>query len=193
MDQSLPPEARFVWRDAGLDELAVRSLQVTDLDAVADVVRRGEGYTLASLPTLQSVRADLEGFGENADKQGVIATGTGDSLAAFLLFFERDRSRNRFEGDLIGRLPASLFPPDGRFLQVYELWVAPALRDRGVATALKQVLEAIARNRGVSMIYTVTEVVHATARRLNSRLGYSEVYRGPMWDEVERVALAKRL
>jgi hypothetical protein len=43
------------------------------------------------------------------------------------------------------------------------------------------------------MVYTVTEVVHAAARRLNARLGYSEIYRGPMWDEVERVALAKYL
>jgi len=192
MGQPLPPEAWIVWRNAGLNDLALRGLQATDLDTVADVIRRGEGYTLASLPTLQSVRSDLEGFGGDADKRGFIAIAAGGSVAAFLLFFERDRSRNRFEGDLIGRLPARLFPIDGRFLQVYELWVVPA-RGRGVATALKRVLEAIAQAEGVGMLYTVTEVVHATARRLNARLGYSEVYRGPMWDDVERVALVKRL
>ena len=41
------------------------------------------------------------------------------------------------------------------------------------------------------MIYTVTETTHQAVLTLNEQLGYLEVYRGPMWDDVERVGLAK--
>jgi hypothetical protein len=40
---------------------------------------------------------------------------------------------------------------------------------------------------------TVTESTHQTVLDLNAQLGYVEVYRGPMWDRVERVGLAKYL
>ena len=62
-----------------------------------------------------------------------------------------------------------------------------------MARALKRVLEAEAAARGVRMIYTVTEATHRAVLDLNAQLGYVEVYRGPMWDAVERVGLAKYL
>jgi hypothetical protein len=43
------------------------------------------------------------------------------------------------------------------------------------------------------MIYTHTEERHAHVLALNQKLGYREVRRGPIWDDVIRVSLVKYL
>ena len=48
-------------------------------------------------------------------------------------------------------------------------------------------------HRQVGAIYTHTEAVNGHVIALNKKLGYREIYRGPMWDDIERVALLKRL
>lgn len=117
-----------------------------------------------------------------------------DRLDAFLLYVLRNRLTDPFgDGNIPGVLPPSLFPPDGCFMQVFDLWVDPELRRTGVGRTLKRMLEAVAAARHVGMIYTVTESDHTAVLGLNLELGYVEIYRGPMWDRVERVSLAKYL
>jgi|SRR5579862_4918720 len=94
---------------------------------------------------------------------------------------------------LFHELPDALFPPDGRFCEIFQLWVDPAYRRRGLATRLKEQVETESRRRGVGMIYTHTEERNLHVIELNRRLGYHEVRRGPIWDEVRRVSLVKRL
>ena len=84
-------------------------------------------------------------------------------------------------------------PADGAFCEVFQLWVDPAWRRRRIGTTLKLVAEADARRRGVGMIYTHTEERNAHVIELNEKLGYYAVRRGPIWDEVVRVSLVKRL
>lgn len=86
-----------------------------------------------------------------------------------------------------------LFPADGRFCDIFQLWVDPAYRRQGLGSRLKQMVEDEAVLRHVGAIYTHTEAVNAHVITLNKKLGYEEIYRGPMWDEIERVALLKRL
>jgi len=43
------------------------------------------------------------------------------------------------------------------------------------------------------MIYTHTEHTNTHVLALNEKLGYHEVRRGPIWDEIERVSLVKYL
>ena len=191
MDRKLPPGADAIWRAAGLADLAVRPLRPTDLGAVSEALARGEGYTATGPPeTAEEIKASFAGFGDSDAKAGFVV----ESPLAFLTYLERNRLTEAFPtGGGLGALAPAVFPPDGRFLHLYDLWVDPAIRRRGVARALKLLLEAEAAARGIAMIYTVTETTQRAVLELNAQLGYVEVYRGPMWDSVERVGLAKRL
>jgi ribosomal protein S18 acetylase RimI-like enzyme len=191
VNHALPDEAAAIWRAAGLEDRSLRVLRPSDLDAVAAALARSEGYTPTGPPeTVAEIRESLAGFGQSDARSGFIVA----EPLAFLNYLDRNRLTDNFPaGGGLGDVPASVFPPDGRFLHLYDLWVDPSIRRRGVARALKLVLEAEAAARGVGMIYTVTEATHRAVLDLNAQLGYVEVCRGPMWDAVERVGLAKYL
>jgi ribosomal protein S18 acetylase RimI-like enzyme len=191
VNHTLPSNADAIWRSAGLEDLSLRVLRPSDLDAVAAALARSEGYTPTVPPeSAAEIRASLAGFGEGDARAGFIVANP----LAFLNYLDRNRLTDDFPaGGGPGDLPPTVFPPDGRFLHLYDLWIDPSIRRRGVARALKRVLEAEAAARGVRMIYTVTEATHRAVLDLNAQLGYVEIYRGPMWDPVERVGLAKRL
>jgi GNAT superfamily N-acetyltransferase len=180
----------------GLD---VRALKPGDIEPIAVILAEAEGYTVtggadASLFDLDAMRRSLSGFAGDADKDGLVVEDATGAIAAFLLFRWRNRLTESFaDGDIIGDLSADLFPADGAFLQIHDLWVRPDHRRRGVARILKLAVEPIAAARRVQMIYTVTEADHAAVLNLNAALGYEAIYTGPMWDEVPRVALVKRL
>ncbi len=87
----------------------------------------------------------------------------------------------------------SAFPPDGRFCEIFNLWVDPAYRRKGLATRLKLEMEAEARRRGIQMIYTHTEEANSHVIELNLKLGYHPIRTGPLWDAVPRVSLVKWL
>lgn len=101
--------------------------------------------------------------------------------------------------DVVDRWPmfqtisTDLFPQDGRFCSIFQLWVDPAYRRQGLGSQLKQMVEAEVVCRQVRAIYTHTEATNEHVITLNKKLGYVQIYRGPMWDEIERVALLKRL
>jgi ribosomal protein S18 acetylase RimI-like enzyme len=189
---------RDTWRKQEIaPDLALRRVRGGDLTEMATVLSRGEGYTLPAGATsfdLDEVREGLAGFAADESRLGFVACEPSGALAGFSLLVMRNRLTDTHPvGDVLSRLPASAFPPDGRFLQVYDLWVSPSWRRRGVATALKRVMEAQARVLNLSCLLTFTEASHAAVLHLNAKLGYRAVYQGPMWDDVERVALIKDL
>lgn len=181
----------------GTAGLELRPLRPEDLAEIARALQKGEGYTLAKgerLPALQTVRRSLANYGVDGIHAGLVASAADGATKAFLLYVLGDRSSGMFGADnLIMRLPASAFPPNGRFLQIHDLWVSPEWRRQRVASALKSALEAVVRANDLEMIYTVTEATHTAAMRLNAGMGYRAIYTGPMWDDVERVALVKWL
>jgi GNAT superfamily N-acetyltransferase len=179
--------------------LGVRGLKPDDIEPIAAILAKAEGYTVAaaadaSLFALETIRRTLSGFAAGGDNEGLVVEDAAGAIAAFLLYRFRNRLTETFAADdTLGALSPDLFPADGAFLQIHDLWVRPDHRRRGVATALKLALEPVAAARRVQMIYTVTEADHTAVLGLNAALGYGAIYAGPMWDEVPRVALVKRL
>jgi ribosomal protein S18 acetylase RimI-like enzyme len=196
---TLPETVRTAWAGQSLGAaLALRPARRSDFAWMAKILSIGEGYTLPAGSTAfdaQDMEQSLATLAADDLLLGLVADDLATRTAAgFLLGIRRNRLIDVHPpGHILSRLPASLFPANGRFLQVYDLWIDPAWRRRGLASALKLMLEAQARDLGAACILTYTEATHTTARRLNARLGYREVYEGPMWDEVDRVALIKRL
>jgi ribosomal protein S18 acetylase RimI-like enzyme len=90
-------------------------------------------------------------------------------------------------------LDRHLFQADGRFLEIFQLWVHLDYRRQGLATQLKKKLEEEALFHDVNLIYTHTEESNHHVIQLNTKLGYKEVRRGPVWDSVIRVSLIKHL
>ena len=106
------------------------------------------------------------------------------------LFNEPGNEANRF---LFRFLDRTIFPEDGRFCEVFQLWVAPAYRRQGIATLLKLHIEEEARQRAFWMIYTHTEAQNEHVIELNRKLGYQIVRCGPIWDDILRTSLVKWL
>ncbi len=178
--------------------IIVTDLSLADLDEAVAILSRGEGYTGTSVPHLlepRRLRSRLLPFIESEAHGAWKATIAGRSDAAGLLFFlHSNRLRDVLEPtDVLGKLKPSLFPPSGDFVQIFDLWIASEFRRLGMASALKDRLERYAESRNIAMLYTVTESDNEPARSLNKKLGYVELYTGPMWDEVPRTALAKYL
>ncbi|MCU6794979.1 GNAT family N-acetyltransferase [Paenibacillus sp. WQ 127069] len=94
---------------------------------------------------------------------------------------------------MYNELDRTLFQSDGRFLEIFQLWVHPDYRRAGLATQLKSKLEEEAQYHNVNLIYTHTEAVNDHVIELNKKIGYQEVRRGPIWDDIIRVSLIKQL
>jgi ribosomal protein S18 acetylase RimI-like enzyme len=179
---------------ADLDFLACADVTV-DLEDEGVIVRQSEVEVLANRPVY---RQKIARFVTAADKCVWICEDPASGLPVGMIMghFRDRRSEafDEFESDWIFRaLDDNLFPADGRFCEVFQLWVHPDYRRQGLGTRLKQQLEIEARQRGVSMIYTHTRQCNQHVIALNKKLGYQEVRRGPIWDEVIRVSLVKRL
>jgi 8-oxo-dGTP pyrophosphatase MutT (NUDIX family) len=109
-----------------------------------------------------------------------------------ILYRLRNRLTESFNNnEVFGQLEARLFPEDGRFCEIFQLWVDPAYRRQGIARRLKTHLETECGRRGVQMIYTHTLATNQPVLNLNRQLGYVEVRRGSIWDDAIRVSLVK--
>ena len=198
MRTQLPNLVDEAWRaDAAGAQLSLRAVDESDFAEIAAILALAEGYTTpADAPyDAAEVKAEIDRRAAGGWLLGLAACETTTrTLVAFLLYLTRDKLRETFpEGDILARLPNGEFPSDGRFLQVYDLWVSPACRRRGLGAALKRAMEAHARALDFACLLTFTEATNAHVLRLNAQLGYRAIYEGPMWDAVPRVALIKRL
>ena len=171
-----------------------------DLDFLVAVDLEDEGCASTYMESwgaqeLAEHRAKIAAFLSDDDKAAWVGedTDTG-ALVGTTLWRFRNRLRETFEGwSIFPELDASLFPPDGAFCEIFQLWVAPEFRRRGLATSLKRHAEAESLRRGVSLIYTHTEERNTHVLAMNHKLGYHEIRRGPIWDEIVRVSLIKPL
>lgn len=115
-------------------------------------------------------------------------------LIAITLWRHRNRLSEEFAAwSIFPQLAENLFPADGGLCEIFNLWVAPDHRRQGLATHLKQQAEWEAQRRGIMLMYTHTEERNSHVIKMNLKLGYREVRRGPMWDEAVRVSLIKPL
>ena len=95
--------------------------------------------------------------------------------------------------DFLCGLNEPLLSDGARFCEVFNLWVHPDYRRQRLATSLKLQLETESRRRGVTLIYTNTELANTHVIALNEKMGYRKIRQGPIWNDVIRVSLVKQL
>lgn len=179
--------------------LQLRNASEDDLEFLIKLDLDDEGYTPGVDETpvdLEKHRAKITRFVHDSDKAAWVFedTETYEQVGGILCWFrdlkvesESAPSWNFFDSI------RQFLPNNGRFCEVFNLWVAPGVRRQGLATKLKQQLEIESRHRGIEMIYTNTELTNPHVIELNLKLGYREIRRGPIWDEIERISLVKDL
>lgn len=70
---------------------------------------------------------------------------------------------------------------DGPVAQLEELYVVPALRDRGTGTRILQACRGIARDAGAPEMHINVDEVDADTRRFYERHGFATVEEGTDW------------
>lgn len=180
----------------------IRKAVLADLDFLVKADLDNEGIT-SIFPTSLSAQELVE----HRDKIANFITSENEAawvcedeishrLAGTIMYCFRDRlhdeptEANEF---LFRFIDDDWLPADGRFCEVFNLWIDPSYRRQDLATRLKQHMEAEARSRGFKMIYTHTEERNQHVIALNQKLGYQEIRRGPIWDSIIRVSLVKTL
>ena len=178
----------------------LREATSINLDFIVAIDLKDEGVTFphmaeATPKEVAEHRSKIAAFIADSDKAAWVYEDTETGrLVGLTLWRYRNRLQEAFEGwDIFPQLDETLFPSDGAFCEIFQLWVASEYRRRGLATALKQQAETESLRRGVYALYTHTEERNTHVIEMNHQLGYQEVRRGPIWDEVVRVSLIKRL
>jgi GNAT superfamily N-acetyltransferase len=178
----------------------MRIATVEDLEFVVRV----DLSTYESPPSLTEAerrahREKIRPYVTDPDKGAYLEEVDGVPVGAILARFrdlsaEDDGPANRLLLERVfAEIDPSWMPADRRFTEVFNLWVAPEHRRRGIATRLKRRLEEESRRRGIGLVYTHTDDDHAHVVALNEKLGYVVVRRGTIWDDVVRVSLVKRV
>ncbi|MDQ2800435.1 MAG: GNAT family N-acetyltransferase [Armatimonadota bacterium] len=180
--------------------ITLREATLADLDFIVEVDLKDEGVTVSHMAEagreeLAEHRRKIAAFLSDEDKAAwVYEDADTERLVGIILWRYRNRRLETFEGwSIFPELDVRLFPPDGAFGEIFQLWVDTAFRRRGLATSLKKQAESESLRRGVKLLYTHTEERNAHVIEMNRNLGYREVRRGPIWDEVVRVSLIKLL
>ncbi len=180
----------------------IRPATLADLDFLVRVDRSEEGYTITSPiqwteEEIENHREKIAGFVRDPNQGAWVfeKNATSQWIGAILcrfrdLLHEEKSEANEF---LFRYLPADWIPPDGRFCEVFDLWIDPHYRRRGLATHLKRHIEKESLRRGIKLMYTHTEERNEHVIALNIKLGYREIRRGPIWDEIVRVSFIKEL
>lgn len=179
----------------------IRRAVYEDLNFLVETDLLGDGYTInpndppMSLDDLESHRNKILSFVLSLHDCGWIAEDEekGEKVGMVLaryrdIYNEPDSEANQF---LFRYIDKTMIPDDGRFCEMFQLWVAPALRRQGIATRLKLQVEQEARQRGIHMIYTHTETRNQHVIDMNLKLGYQIIRCGPMWDDISRTSLVK--
>lgn len=180
--------------------LTLRKVTSTDLSFIVEIDLKDEGVTFPHLAEagpeeLAEHRNKIAAFISDHDKAAWVYEDTDTKrLIGIILWRYRNRLQEAFEEwSIFPQLNENLFSSDGAFCEIFQLWVAPDFRRRGFASVLKQQAETESLRCGVYSLYTHTEECNTHVIEMNLKLGYREVRRGPIWDEVVRVSLIKQL
>jgi GNAT superfamily N-acetyltransferase len=101
----------------------------------------------------------------------------------------------RRDGTPVGCCALQRNPESGlEGVELKRMYVDPAARGTGVANALLEAAEKLARGLGAPQIYLETGTRQPEARRVYERNGYTEIPKYPPWVDMElSVTYAKRL
>lgn len=181
--------------------IKIRRAVLEDLDYLIEIDLLGDGYSInpdeapMSSSDLETHRVKILSYVQSLNNCGWIAEdGANGEKAGMILaryrdiYNEPDEEANRF---LFRYIDKTVFPNNGRFCEVFQLWVAPSYRRLGIATKLKLQIEEEARLRDTHMVYTHTETRNQHVINMNIKLGYQIIRCGPMWDDISRTSLVK--
>lgn len=111
-----------------------------------------------------------------------------------IMFLFRNMNDPTFQHfGIYDKFERSIFPTDGKVCEIFQLWVAPEERRKGIATELMKNAEEISRDNNIQMIYTHTESINNHVVELCEKLGYKTIRTGTLNDEVIRVSQIKHL
>ncbi|MEF3305750.1 GNAT family N-acetyltransferase [Paenibacillus sp. GYB003] len=171
-----------------------------DIEFLARIDLKADGYYATpedgppwSPDAFKEHRDKIAKFVTEPDKGTVIALDADGAPAGAIQYEVANRDAVYPWRTAFHELDRGLFQSDGRFLKIFNVWVRPDCRRRGLATTLKRKAEDAAAEFGVNLVYTHTLATNAHVIELNEKMGYRVVRRGPIWDEHERVSLIKRL
>ncbi len=178
--------------------LHLREATMNDHEFLVRIDLKDEGITVTD-----KVEMTIEEIVEHSNKiksfitdedKGVFVIKDNDLNKQVGMIMYSIRNRNYVEPYTIhNELDRNLFQEDGRFMEIFQLWIDEQYRRLGFATKLKLQLEKVCKIHKVNLIYTHTEETNYHVIELNHKLGYQEVRRGPIWDDVIRVSLIKRI
>lgn len=176
----------------------IRKAGITDLDFMIKIDLKDEGVTTSDIlmteEELKEHSSKILKFVTEQDRGAFIFEDEKTGKRTGLIMYSIVNRDGKFPWKTIfHELDRSLFQEDGRFVEIFQLWVAPEYRRSGIATKLKLKLEELAKKNDVNLIYTHTEERNKHVVELNEKLGYRIVRRGPIWDEIVRVSLIKQM
>jgi ribosomal protein S18 acetylase RimI-like enzyme len=172
----------------------LRNATLSDIDLLVRVDLEDEGVTAGYRVAWGAAEAEAH---REQIRSFVLDGGAHvselDGVAAGIVLWRARTWATVEEWSVFRAIDPAVFPVDGAFAEIFQLWVDPEHRRQGIGTALKREVERAARERGITMLYTHTEEHNAHVLALNHKLGYHEVRRGPIWDPIIRVSLVKYL
>ncbi|NDI35754.1 GNAT family N-acetyltransferase [Chengkuizengella sediminis] len=178
--------------------MKLRRGEEKDLKFITKADLKNEGYTIIkkekrSYSCLKKHYKLMKTFIVNEQKGSFVVEDETRELQVGFILYRIKNLKNIRSFEVFNKIDRKFFPDNGEFLEVFQLWINPLYRKRGLATLLKKQLEIEAKSRNIKVIYTHTEEKNEHVIDMNLKLGYFEVRKGPIWDETVRVSLIKRL
>lgn len=175
----------------------IRKAGIKDLDFMVQVDLKDEGVTTSetsmTIEELKNHSEKINKFITEEDRGAFIFEDDKKGKVGLIMYSIANRDHTYPWKTIFHELDRSLFQADGRFVEIFQLWVAPEHRRKGIATILKRKLEELAKSKGVNLIYTHTEEQNTHVIELNEKLGYRSIRRGTIWDDIVRISLIKQL
>lgn len=179
--------------------LNLRDANISDLEFLVRIDLKNDGYTVSDDVKMTDQEKEehfkkIELFLTDPNKGAfIIEDSSSNQPAAMIMYSIANRDSVYPWKTIFNELDRNLFQKDGRFIEIFQLWTHPNYRRLGLATKLKLKLEEVAQSHNIDLIYTHTEEKNDHVIELNEKIGYQVVRRGPIWDDVIRVSLIKKL
>lgn len=174
----------------------IRSINKNDLALLIQVDLDDEGVTVdntdLSTAELQEHKTKINTFITEEDRGGFVYE-IDHTPVGVIMYSVENCDQEYLWPTPYQAIRRKHFTEDGQMLAVFQLWVDPQHRRKGIAYELKLKLEEEARSRNIQTLYTHTETHNQHVIDMNIKLGYTVVRIGPIWDNIPRVSLLKDL
>jgi ribosomal protein S18 acetylase RimI-like enzyme len=177
----------------------MRKAIITDHEFLVRIDLKNDGYTVSdevemTVQEKEEHSKKIKRYLTDPDKGAfIIEDSVSNKPIAMIMYSIANRDSVYPWKTIFNELDPKLFQSDGRFIEIFQLWVHPNYRRLGLATKLKLKLEEEAQYHKVDLIYTHTEETNNHVIELNKKIGYQAVRQGPIWDDVIRISLIKKL